>query len=188
MNQELTNKLYKKYPKIFRQKDLSMQETLMCFGFECGDGWYNIIDTLCYLIQEEVDRPHKDIAMYEEFIQEKRDNPKPEEVFESNGVRMGRIPSSEELIVDYEERIEKIKKKIIPQVEAVQVKEKFGTLRFYVNDYTDAIENYINFAESMSACTCEECGKPGKQTTKGWTITLCEDCQEKRDKRFEGLS
>jgi hypothetical protein len=27
----------------------------MCWGFDCGDGWFDIIDTLCSLIQNDVD-------------------------------------------------------------------------------------------------------------------------------------
>lgn len=34
MNIELQEKLFEKYPKIFRQKDLSMNETCMCWGIE----------------------------------------------------------------------------------------------------------------------------------------------------------
>ena len=54
MERELETTLFEKYPKIFRQKDLSKQETAMCWGIACGDGWYNIIDTLCQGIQSHV--------------------------------------------------------------------------------------------------------------------------------------
>jgi len=48
MNNELTNQLFKKYPTLFPGgKNVNMKESLMCFGFECGDGWYNLIDKLC---------------------------------------------------------------------------------------------------------------------------------------------
>ena len=52
MRQELQDRLFEKYPRIFSQKDLSPQETCMCFGIACGDGWYDIIDTLCHCIQK----------------------------------------------------------------------------------------------------------------------------------------
>ena len=55
MNKELTNKLFDKYPKIFAQKNLPMSESLVCFGFEHGDGWYDILDNLCEKIQQHVD-------------------------------------------------------------------------------------------------------------------------------------
>jgi len=47
MRGELQQQLFEKYPAIFRQKDLPMTQTAMCWGIDCGDGWYEIIDTLC---------------------------------------------------------------------------------------------------------------------------------------------
>ena len=72
MKEELQNKLYEKYPKIFRQKDLSMKETAMCWGISCGDGWFNIIDTLCSLIQGEIDGSKRDIERYSNWIKEEK--------------------------------------------------------------------------------------------------------------------
>ena len=60
MKKELEDKLFEKYPKIFRQKDLPMNETCMCWGFECGDGWYNILDILCKQIQWHIDKNLKE--------------------------------------------------------------------------------------------------------------------------------
>ncbi|KKL04600.1 hypothetical protein LCGC14_2614420 [marine sediment metagenome] len=50
MNSKLQMKLFKKYPKIFRQRKLSMKETCMCWGISCGNGWYTLIDSLCAAI------------------------------------------------------------------------------------------------------------------------------------------
>ncbi len=47
MRKELQDKLYKKYPKLFSQKDLPISQTCMCWGIECGDGWYDILDKFC---------------------------------------------------------------------------------------------------------------------------------------------
>lgn len=52
MRVELEEELFKKYPKLFKQKDDSMHTTAMCWGFECGDGWYSIIDGVCKLIKD----------------------------------------------------------------------------------------------------------------------------------------
>ena len=57
---------------------------------------------------------------------------------------------------------------------AVQVKEKFGGLRFYVDRATEQHYDFISVAESMSYRTCEECGAPGKRYTDGWHRTLCD--------------
>ncbi len=54
MNKELQEKLYEKYPKLFRQKDLPMTQTAMCWGIDTGDGWYNIVDSLCFCINAHI--------------------------------------------------------------------------------------------------------------------------------------
>ena len=56
MKQELQEKLFEKYPKIFQDKDKSMRETCMCWGIETGDGWYAIIDHLCETLQNDIDK------------------------------------------------------------------------------------------------------------------------------------
>lgn len=59
-------------------------------------------------------------------------------------------------------------------VEAVQVKQKFGALRFYLADYPDAVDPLIAHAEYLSARTCEVCGQPGKIRDDGWLRALCD--------------
>lgn len=59
-----------------------------------------------------------------------------------------------------------------------QVKEKFGTLRIYVNggdDYTDGV---IDAVEALSASICEACGSPGSVREGGWIVTRCDKCLE----------
>lgn len=77
-----------------------------------------------------------------------------------------------------------------PAVTVVQIKEKFGTLRFYLGccgaeaNY-EAIYARITEAEKQSAITCEWCGAPGTlDTSKHWVITLCPDCSKKRQYHF----
>ena len=69
------------------------------------------------------------------------------------------------------------------QVEATQVKEKFGTLRFYINYSDDFIDGLISMAEMISSTTCESCGNIGKQNNDGWIRTLCDPCRENRENR-----
>jgi hypothetical protein len=61
-----------------------------------------------------------------------------------------------------------------------QIKEKFGTLRFYVSGAaSDSMMEAIMEAESLSACTCERCGAPGavRVSRAGfWLKTLCPEC------------
>jgi hypothetical protein len=61
--------------------------------------------------------------------------------------------------------------------EVCQVKEKFGGLRFYINDGSDEIFKRIDQAESESYKTCEICGsKEEIGRTRGWITTCCEPC------------
>ena len=55
MKIELDELLCNKYPKIFVDRHASMMKTAMCWGFECGDGWYNILNALCFQIQHHID-------------------------------------------------------------------------------------------------------------------------------------
>lgn len=68
--------------------------------------------------------------------------------------------------------------KLDPNIVASQVKEKFGGLRFYVDDgTTEEAWNRINRAEEESYKTCETCGKPAENLNfGGWIRTLCESC------------
>lgn len=55
MHQELDKVLCSDYPQIFVAKPQSDHPT---FGFECGNGWYKLIDAACSLIQSEVNTRH----------------------------------------------------------------------------------------------------------------------------------
>lgn len=126
MKQELELKLVSKYPKIFAEHGGKISETPMAFGIQHGDGWYDILDSLCYEIQNEVDWVIRD---------------RPDTKF---------------------------------RCVAEQVKEKYGTLRFYVRyEYDpdilpreldrlaksmDKISGMIAMAERMSSRVCESCG------------------------------
>ncbi len=55
-----------------------------------------------------------------------------------------------------------------------QVKEKFGTLRLYLDNATDEAYKIAEEAEEESEHTCEICGEPGKLRTDGWFVTYCD--------------
>jgi uncharacterized protein with HEPN domain len=56
----------------------------------------------------------------------------------------------------------------------VQVKEKYGTLCFYVEGGSAEIHDLIDAAETASESTCEACGQPGNTLCiRGWYQTLC---------------
>lgn len=66
MSPELEEKLTKKYPNLFRGKDRPLTESLMPFGCEHSDGWFNIISCLCMEIENHLKRSPDDAY---EFVQ-----------------------------------------------------------------------------------------------------------------------
>jgi hypothetical protein len=156
MRKELDEALCAKYPLVFKDRNADMRTTAMCWGFECGDGWYNIIDTLCSHLTSDYRQAE---GRYDDIKD-----------------KLGQSNWRKDIIT--QEMIDEAKAKMDEEASkvpvAVQVKEKFGGLRFYVQAATDKHYNYISFAESMSYKTCEECGAPGKTYTDGWHMTLCD--------------
>jgi len=71
-----------------------------------------------------------------------------------------------------------------PQIKAIQVKEKYGSLRFYVGPASDRQNEVIRFAEFLSTHICENCGS-NKMVgyTKGYILTLCKKCAKKLNKK-----
>lgn len=60
-------------------------------------------------------------------------------------------------------------------VEVWDVKEKFGTLRFYIGIAPDWYQDLVHYYEKKSATICEECGDTGKlRTDLSWMQTLCD--------------
>ncbi len=73
-------------------------------------------------------------------------------------------------------------------VKAVQIKEKFGGLRFYVSGGDEFIRGVIFTAEAMSRKICENCGERGKTSNEGWMVTLCDKHHEERRWRKQNES
>jgi hypothetical protein len=64
--------------------------------------------------------------------------------------------------------------------QVTQVKEKYGTLRFYTSYGSSIVWAVISSAENRSGQTCEICGDYGRIRSRGyWYRTLCIDCAEK---------
>lgn len=201
MNKELQNKLFEKYPKIFRQKDLSMQETCMCWGITTGDGWYQLIDDLCAQIQWRCDHPSYKITNGKlidilNWPLVKLNNGLYKVEHWCNGEFKKRVGFQTWQSGEYEKRKGKLIRKLIRkiprvpytgkyeekyQIEATQVKEKFGGLRFYYSGGNEETSAMISFAEALSYKICEECGRYDNTvgSTSGWITTICKECVEK---------
>jgi hypothetical protein len=68
--------------------------------------------------------------------------------------------------------------------EVLQVKQKLGTLRFYISHRTDTIDMEIARAEEESSRTCEHCGNPAVlRSGEGKLVTLCDECLRKHGLR-----
>lgn len=80
---------------------------------------------------------------------------------------------------------------LYPEYEVLQVKEKFGGLRVYINhanmdDQTiERMESSIRFAESRAIKTCENCGTSAPEGPRlprgrevGWYKTFCDMCRD----------
>lgn len=107
----------------FFHPETPLTQSLMAFGFECGNGWFELIKELC----------------------------------------------------------EKLEALDLKDFRVLQVKEKYGGLRFYTGgvelEKADEVDRLINEAEAKSLTVCEECGKPGKPNGRGWIKTQCEICR-----------
>lgn len=58
----------------------------------------------------------------------------------------------------------------------LQIKEKFGGLRFYARPVFEEVKPLVLAAEERAYRTCEICGQPGELRDKlAWWSTLCED-------------
>lgn len=60
--------------------------------------------------------------------------------------------------------------------EVRQIKEKFGTLRFYIGEANEEVRHLVADIEEETYCVCEDCGEPGElRLDLGWDRTLCND-------------
>ena len=178
MKPELDKQLCEKYPKIFKNRNASQIESCMYWGIDVSDGWYDIIDALCQAAT----------YTYTTSIM----------VDEADGKRLNIAPYSYTNITTYHFEIKP------PQLVADQVKEKFGTLRFYYHTeleekmsylketgkypeldkilerYYNYFDGIVHFAETLSERTCEVTGLKGEMHVtggggSGWYKTLnCE--------------
>lgn len=75
-------------------------------------------------------------------------------------------------------------KGLIEQNKCVQIKEKFGSLRCYLNTESEIERSVISKYEKQSTELCQECGCADCDLyrTKGWIRYVCKPCAVKLDK------
>lgn len=137
MDIKLDRKLYKLAPHLFAGRYGDMRETAMGWGFECGNGWYKIIEEAAKKLEPLI------VAV------------------------IAKDPKAWEF----------------GYYRATQIKEKFGTLRFYSSGGTKEMQDIMDKAMKQSSKICEVCGKPGKLRDDGWLYTRCTACW-KKDRKY----
>ncbi len=120
MNIKNTKRIFDDFPEFFPNIS-DLKSSLMAFGFEHDDGWFDLVYQLCKDIKAELKR-----EPYSKF-------------------------------------------------EVLQVKEKFGGLRFYITSASGKIFDLIDKAEDESYKICEICGKTGRLSLQNgyYYRTLC---------------
>lgn len=122
-NDKRLEKIKEKCPLLFKEEPRS--------GFCIGDGWFPLVERLCYTIENQL----------KYYV--------PEE--------------------------------IRGEIYIAQVKEKFGTLRFYMNQSTPYIDGAIALAESLSFIICETCGHPASLRAGSYMQSLCDKHAEEKN-------
>lgn len=129
MKEELENQIFKAFPKLFPLgRNVDPMNSLIFFGLEINDGWYDLI----YNLSKQIDE---------------------------------------------------IRKRDKIDVVVVQVKEKFGSLRYYTYGGNKKIWDLVSNSEKRSSEICEDCGKKGHMRGTSWYKTLCDDCYAKWDRK-----
>ena len=177
MKKELDEQLCSTFPLLYADRHASMKATCLCWGFDCGDGWFNLIYDLSTKL-EKIIASTSDCGYCE--CGDKKD----EHIDGWSSCRRiieGTKWQKSEQAFKCECQLYHAQKP-----KASQVKEKFGELRFYMTNYDDEIDRFIEEAEDLSAITCEECGKSGTlRKINHWLYTRCDACFEKEIQRLD---
>jgi len=203
--------LWEKFPLLYADRNESLKRSLMGFGFECDDGWYKIIYELSEKLEKEIEQYIKDNPKLECYSCGCEKDKHLRMVGCTNTLvfpRRIKYYRSSYKTSKWRKTINKFINKVSPFLNkilfylpgkkvpcrckayspshprAIQVKEKYGTLRFYLSHETDKMERLISEAESKTSTTCESCGSEGEVRNDGWVATRCDECYEEGRKDF----
>lgn len=196
MKTELDIQLVKDFPNLYKDRQASIMHSCMGWGFDCGDGWEPLIRELSEKLEKEiVDFKKQNPVVPCRMCSCSREKHykwgpcvtvhKFQTKYIYNNYNKGffriRLPIWLQKTVNkvlgfffYELRTCHCTEYDANYPRASQVKEKYGTLRFYMSSANDKMYDMIEDAESKSAVTCEECGQPGELRGGGWLRTLCD--------------
>lgn len=158
MNDELSKYLIEKYPKILKISDSNKEHCYGLFGIECGNGWFLHLDRMFNSIQSMIDFSESN--------------------YENLQRHYNKLPWYKKLMSLYKRsryHYFRNNQTPIPQVTALQIKEKFGTLRFYYTGGDERITPIVDFYESYTQYICEDCGSTvDVGSTSGWIRNVCQ--------------
>jgi hypothetical protein len=176
MSPKLQQSLCQKYPSIFQDTGKPVQKSLMIWGICVGDGWYGILDALCTNIQNHIDQHNQRCERDSQYNLMREQLTQGDcTLFDTKEAAWYSDPVKRQARINQiVTEPARICQTPLQQVVAVQVKEKFGGLRFYYDGGDSYVEGLVAMAESMSYRTCDVCGNPGKTNNSGWISVRCE--------------
>lgn len=209
MRQELQEKLVAKYPDIFRDTDKPHTVSLMCFGISVGDGWYQLLDTMCEkltAIQTKTGIVTKATQVKEKFgtlrFYYLRDQAKHTTFIANRRVWLNNLQLRwlqvmdriDDLLGDHQPRwVHRfIYFFLHPNWLLFDVYYRYSLVhykmntkgiykRFPMHKWSKRIRAIVDQAEVESGSVCETCGKPGRTDySKAFIATACDECAAKR--------
>jgi len=162
MKQESENIFKTKYPKCFEYLNNEGSIPPIFTGINCGDGWYEIIDSLLMEINS--------------YINEKESTPRKNKKHPFSSII--------NLLIPPKFRIYK-KEESVPHIQITEITKRFGGLNIYYKGGDNYIQGLIKLAEEMSYKTCEQCGSTTNVgTTSGIIKTICKKCELKHSQNL----
>jgi hypothetical protein len=166
MKAELEKKLKEDFPEVMVHLNTPYNSNHSLKSIECGDGWYNLIYAMCLSLDVDL------------FYKRKRKADIQDRLEEHDGKDRDALVAR---IAELDKEIDGLKP-LVPV--AVQIKEKFGGLRFYTNSsLTPEMQGARRTVEFLSERTCETCGAPGSVDSgpnHSYLICLCETHKKER--------
>jgi len=157
MSPDLEDGLQQRFGKYFSDS--------MTFSFSHGDGWYRIIESFLQSLVNPVMSAKANLDRVERRFTDKgtdRDFYSPVTVADVDAAKLRLANAMENLPSSF------------------YAKEQFGELSItYNSQINPTVDALIDFAEQMSAVTCEICGNFGKHRNGSWDRTLCNHHAEK---------
>jgi len=156
-----------RYPEIFREHTLPTDRTCMCWGLECGDGWFTLLDTLCKALQHIYhERALQTVA---EQVKEKYGTLRFYYRVEPDMRYLSPTDQEDDFMLTHE---------FSSKTGWALVAPNTYRTKFKFDRWDSKIDGIVTMAEQMSANICELCGHPGRlDADHGWYSTLCEPCR-----------